>query len=123
MLGIFRASEIDNERKAMIKAVLESEGGFLSPEDSATFYASQDDRYKKIILKHTLGYLTTMHFSLNQTMATNDASPGPDKTEWGCGKPREKIVTKGGTGAIELGTIKVGAKYVIGMLEAGKGYS
>ena len=120
VLGIFRASEIDNERKAMIKAVLESEGGFLSPEDSATFYASQDDRYKKIILKHTLGYLTTMHFSLNQTMATNDASPGPDKTEWGVENPREKIVTKGGTGAIELGTIKVGAKYVIGMLEAVK---
>jgi hypothetical protein len=119
VLGIFRASEIDNERKAMIRAVLESEGGFLSPEASAKFYGGQDDRYKKIILKHTLGYLTTMHFSLNQTQATDSAPPGEikyDKND----ETGEDIKVQGGTGAIELGTIKVGATYVIGMLDAVK---
>lgn len=55
-----------------------------------------------------------MHFSLNQKQATNPAPPGPDKIEASPTDraPRGTKVTKGGTGAIDLGQIKVGAKYV-----------
>ena len=114
VLGVLRASEIDAERRAMIRGILDAEGGFLSPEQSAQFYASQDDRYKKIILEHTLGYLTTMHFSLNQAQATNSAPPGPAKVEAAPTEknPRATKIVKGGTGAVDLGQIKVGAKYV-----------
>jgi len=111
VLGVFRASEIDNERKAMIRAVLEAEGGFLSPGASAAFYGNQPPEYKKIILKHTLGYLTTLHFSLNQTQATDSAPPGKveyDKDD----ETGEKVKVSGGTGADDLGQIQVGAKYV-----------
>ncbi len=114
VLGVLRASEIDAERRGMIKGILDAEGGFLTPEESAVFYASQDDRYKRVILEHTLGYLSTLHFSLNQTQATNPAPPGPDKIEAAPTDkaPRGTKVVKGGTGAIDLGQIKVGAKYV-----------
>jgi len=115
VLGVLRASEIEAERKAMIKSVLLAPGGFLTPEQSAIFYAStQNPAFKKVILKHTLGYLTTMHFSMNQTQATNGAAPGPDKIERAPTKkdPRATKIVKGGTGADYLGEIKVGAKYV-----------
>ena len=114
VLGVLRASEIDAERRIMIKGILDAEGGFLTPEQSAQFYASQNDRHKKIILEHTLGYLTTMHFSLNQAQATNSASPGPNKVEPAPTPkdPRATKTVKGGVGAIHLGQIKVGAKYV-----------
>ena len=78
VLGVLRASEIDAERRAMIRGILDAEGGFLTPQESAVFYASQNDRHKKVLLEHSLGYLTTMHFSLNQAQATNPAPPGPD---------------------------------------------
>ena len=114
VLGVLRASEIDAERRAMISGILDAEGGFLTPEQSAQFYASQDDRYKKIILQHTLGYLTTLHFSLNQAQATNSAPPGPNRTQPDptAKDPRATKTVAGGTGAIDLGQIKVGAKYV-----------
>ena len=114
VLGVLRASEIDAERRAMISGILDAEGGFLTPEQSAQFYASQDDRYKKIILEHTLGYLTTMHFSLNQAQATNSAPPGPNRVQPAptAKDPRATKTVAGGTGAIDLGQIKVGAKYV-----------
>ena len=114
VLGVLRASEIDSERRAMINGILDAEGGFLTPEQSAQFYASQDDRYKKIILEHTLGYLTTLHFSLNQAQATNGAPPGPSRVQPAptAKDPRATKSVKGGTGAIELGEIKVGAKFV-----------
>ena len=113
VLGILRASEIEAERKAMIKSVLESEGGFLTPEQSATFYAqTKNPVFKKAILKHTLGYLTTLHFSLNQAQATSNAAPGPDTVEADPNDSRKEITVKGGTGADYLGEIKVGTKYV-----------
>lgn len=114
VLGVLRASEIDTERRGMIKGILDAEGGFLTPQESAVFYASQNDRYKRVLLEHSLGYLTTLHFSLNQKQATNPAPPGPDKIEASPTDraPRGTKVTKGGTGAIDLGQIKVGAKYV-----------
>ncbi len=111
VLGVLRASEIDAERRAMIRGILDAEGGFLSPQQSAAFYAQQDDRYKRIILEHTLGYLTTMHFSLNQTQATDKAPPGEikyDKND----ETGEDVKVRGGTGSQYLGEIKVGAKYV-----------
>jgi len=109
VLGILRASEIEAERKAMIKAVLDAEGGFLSPTASAKFYGSQPVEYKPTILKHTLGYLTTMHFSMNQTQATDKTAPGEVKYDKAKG---EDIKVSGGSGAVYLGEIKVGAKYV-----------
>ena len=114
VLGVLRASEIDAERRGMIKGILDAEGGFLTPEESATFYASQDDRYKRVILEHTLGYLSTLHFSMNQTQATNKDAPGPDEEVKAPTKkdPRATKIVKGGTGAVDLGQIKVGAKYV-----------
>ena len=111
VLGIFRASEIDAERKAMIKAVLETEGGFLSPGGSAAFYGNQPTEYKKIILKHTLGYLTTLHFSLNQKQATDKAPPGETKYDKD-DNTGEDVKVQGGVGADYLGEIKVGSKYV-----------
>jgi len=114
VLGVLRASEIDAERRGMIKGILDAEGGFLTPQQSAQFYALQDDKYKRILLEHTLGYLTTMHFSLNQAQATNGAPPGPDRVEPSPTPkdPRATKAAKGGTGAVDLGQIKVGAKYV-----------
>jgi len=114
VLGVLRASEIDAERRAMIKGILDAEGGFLTPQESAIFYASQDSRYKRVILEHTLGYLSTLHFSLNQAQATNPAAPGPNKVEAAPTEknPRGTKIVRGGTGAVDLGQIKVGAKYV-----------
>ena len=120
VLGVLRASEIKEERKAMIKAVLETEGGFLTPEQSATLYGqTTNPMFKKAMLKHSLGYLTTKHFSLNQTQATNGAAPGPDRTEKAPTEkdPRATKVVTGGTGADYLGEIKVGTKYVSEALE------
>ena len=120
VLGVLRASEIKAERKAMIKAVLDTEGGFLTPEQSATLYASTTNpMFKKTMLKHSLGYLTTMHFSLNQTQATNKALPGPTKIEKAPTEkdPRATKAVQGGTGAVYLGEIKVGTKYVAEALD------
>lgn len=119
VLGVLRASEIDAERRGMIKGILDAEGGFLTPAESATFYASQDDRYKRVILEHTLGYLSTLHFSLNQAQATNGAPPGPDSTVKAPTEkdPRATKVVKGGTGAVDLGQIQIGAKYVAEAME------
>ena len=114
VLGVLRASEIDAERRAMIKGILTAEGGFLTPEQSAQFYALQNDRFKRVLLEHSLGYLTTMHFSLNQAQATNPAPPGPSTLQPAPTKKdqRATATVKGGIGAIELGEIKVGARYV-----------
>ena len=120
VLGVLRATEIEAERKAMIKSVLETEGGFLTPEQSATLYAQTTNPvFKKAMLKHSLGYLTTKHFSLNQTQATSKAAPGPTKIEKAPTEkdPRATKTVQGGTGAEYLGEIKVGTKYVAEALE------
>jgi len=120
VLGVLRASEIDAERKEMIRSVLGAEGGFLTPEQSATFYAAtQNVEFKKVILKHTLGYLTTLHFSLNQAQATNSAPPGPTRIDRAPTQRNPQATTKttGGVGADYLGEIKVGAKYVAEALD------
>ena len=115
VLSVYRASEIEKERKATINAILDAEGGFLTPEASAEAYnQTKNPEFKKALLQHSLGYLNTMHFSMNQTQATNPATPGPDSTEADekSRDPAATKITKGGTGAIDLGAIKVGAKYV-----------
>jgi hypothetical protein len=115
VLSVFRASEIEAERKATLKGILEAEGGFLTPDDSAqVYFDTKNPAFKKALLQHSLGYLTTMHFSMNQAQATNGEAPGPDTpvkapTDT---NPRNTKIVKGGTGAIFLGEIKVGAKYV-----------
>ena len=110
--SVFRASEIEAERKEMIKSILDAEGGFLSPAVSAQVYDdTKNEAHKKALLKHTLGYLNTMHFSLNQKQATDSAPPGAakyDKED----ETGEDVKVQGGVGATYLGEIKVGAKYV-----------
>ena len=65
-----KADERAQEIVRMVK-----EGEFLSPEESMREYGllKSTDR-KKVALKNSWGYLTTGHFSLNQTQAIN---PGP----------------------------------------------
>ncbi len=110
--SVFRASEIEAERKEMIKSILNAEGGFLSPAASARVYdETKNEAHKKALLKHSLGYLNTMHFSLNQKQATDKTPPGEikfDKED----ETGENVKVQGGTSAIYLGEIKVGAKYV-----------
>jgi hypothetical protein len=115
VLSVYQASEIEKERRATISAVLDAEGGFLTPEASAVAYnATKNPDFKKALLRHSLGYLSTMHFSMNQSQATNSSPPGPDKKtpDEKSRNPAATKIAKGGTGAIFLGEIKVGAKYV-----------
>jgi hypothetical protein len=115
VLSVFRASEIEKERSATIKGILDAEGGFLTPQASAqAYFDAKNPEFKKALLQHSLGYLNTMHFSMNQTQATNTAAPGPNKevrapTDK---NPRNTKIVKGGTGAIKLGSIQVGAYHV-----------
>ena len=110
--SVFRASEIEAERKEMIRGILDAEGGFLSPAASAQVYDdTKNEAHKKALLKHSLGYLNTMHFSLNQKQATDSTPPGAvkyDKED----ETGEDVKVQGGVSAIYLGEIKVGARYV-----------
>jgi len=115
VLATQRASEIEAERKVMIQGILDAEGGFLSPSASAQVYnQTKNPEFKKALLKHSLGYLASMHFSMNQTQATNGEQPAGDREEPAptTKNSRNTKTVSGGTGAIELGEIKVGAKYV-----------
>jgi hypothetical protein len=113
--SVFRASEIEAERKATIKGILEAEGGFLTPQDSAkVYFDTKNPDFKKALLRHSLGYLNTMHFSLNQAQATNKAPPAGDKQvpDKDSRDPTATKIVKGGTGAIDIGVLKVGGSYV-----------
>jgi hypothetical protein len=82
VLATQRASEIEAERKVMIQGILDAEGGFLSPSASAQVYnQTKNPEFKKALLKHSLGYLASMHFSMNQTQATNGEQPAGDREE------------------------------------------
>ena len=81
------ASKKADERNQEIARMVQ-EGEFLDPEESARQYGmlKSADR-KKIALKNSWGYLTTGHFSLNQTQAITSGDP---------------------TNTINIGAIKVG---------------
>jgi len=81
-----KADERTQEISRMVK-----EGEFLSPEESARQYKMLGREQKKIALRNSWGYLTTGHFSLNQTQATNSGEP---------------------TNTIEIGSIMVGRRMV-----------
>ena len=69
------ASKKADERNQEIARMVQ-EGEFLDPEESARQYEmlKSADR-KKIALKNSWGYLTTGHFSLNQTQAITSGAP------------------------------------------------
>lgn len=81
-----QADERSQEIRRMVGA-----GEFLSPEESAREYKTMGRRQKRVALLNSWGYLTTGHFSLNQTQATNPGAP---------------------TNTIAVGSIKVGRNEV-----------
>lgn len=108
----YKPSEKKNERNRMLDDYLK-QGEFLSPAESARAYQELGASQKKVALLNSLGYLRTLHFSLNQTQATNPEPPSwQTREEPNPDNPRKPTVIKGGTGAVYLGEIKVGTKYV-----------
>jgi len=92
-----KAKAKTSQRKQMLSDLIKS-GGFLTPEESAEAYnnlAGQPQKQKQMLL-NTLGYLETYHFSLNQTQAINSGPP---------------------TNTIDVGTIRVGRKFVADAVE------
>ena len=91
---------------------MEKTGEFLSPLESAAAYgqwaAANDIEKMSTALYHTLGYLRTKHFFMNQTQATNSAPPViMPKGEGGI-----ESIKAGGTGADAIGFIQVGGFYI-----------
>jgi hypothetical protein len=94
---------IDSQTAAIKKSVrknqiaqMMSDGEFLSPEDSARAYKVLGESQKKQALLNTLGYLQTLHFSLNQTQSINPGEP---------------------TNTLNLGAIMVGRRMVANAME------
>jgi len=109
-------TEKKDKRKEMIGSLLAAEE-FLSPAESAMKYSQMSEPQRKIALVNTLGYLETLHFSLNQAQATNPEPPNwQERTEENPENPRKLKVIKGGTGAEYLGSIQVGTAHVAAAL-------
>ena len=91
------ASKKADERNREIVRMVQADE-FLSPEESMREYGmlKSSDR-KKIALKNSWGYLTTGHFSMNQTQATNTGAP---------------------TNTIEIGVIRVGRAEVANVVNS-----
>ena len=91
------ASKKADERNREIVRMVQADE-FLSPEESMREYGmlKSSDR-KKIALKNSWGYLTTGHFSMNQTQATNTGAP---------------------TNTIEIGVIRVGRSEVANVVNS-----
>ena len=91
------ASKKADERNREIVRMVQADE-FLSPEESMREYGmlKSADR-KKIALKNSWGYLTTGHFSMNQTQATNTGAP---------------------TNTIEIGVIRVGRAEVANVVNS-----
>ena len=79
-----------DERRLEIARMVQ-DGEFLSAEESAAVYKGLGSAQQKTALLNSYGYLTTGHFSLNQTRALNPGEP---------------------TNTLALGEIKVGTAYV-----------
>jgi len=108
----YKPSEKKSERNRMLDDYLK-EGEFLSPSESARIYQQLSAEQKKIALLNSLGYLRTLHFSLNQKQATNAEEPTwQTREEPNPTNPRKPKTVTGGTGAIYLGEINVGTRYV-----------
>tara|TARA_R110002074_G_scaffold116903_6_gene248469 strand:- start:6525 stop:8417 length:1893 start_codon:yes stop_codon:yes gene_type:complete len=108
----YKPSEKKSERNRMLDDYLK-EGEFLSPSESARIYGQLNSDQQKIALLNSLGYLRTLHFSLNQKQATNPEKPNwQSREEPNPNNPKKPKTISGGTGAIYLGEINVGTKYV-----------
>jgi len=86
-----KAKAKDSKRKLQIQNMV-AQGDFFSPEESARQYKMLGFEQKKIALKHSLGYLRNLKFSLNKTLALAPSEP---------------------TNTLYLGSINVGTAHVI----------
>jgi hypothetical protein len=108
----YKPKEKKSERNRMLDSYLEK-GEFLSPAESARAYQELNAAQKKIALENSLGYLRTLHFSLNQKQATNPEPPSwQSRQEPNPENLKKPKTIKGGTGAEYLGEIHVGTKHV-----------
>lgn len=108
----YKPSEKKNERNRMLDDYIK-QGEFLSAAESARLYEQLSSDQKKIALLNSLGYLRTLHFSLNQKQATNSEEPTwQTREEPNPNNPKKPKTVSGGTGAIYLGEINVGTRYV-----------
>lgn len=108
----YKPSEKKNERNRMLDDYIK-EGEFLSAGESARIYEQLNDDQKKIALLNSLGYLRTLHFSLNQKQATSSEEPAwQTREEPNPNNPKKPKTVTGGTGALYLGEINVGTRYV-----------
>jgi hypothetical protein len=92
-----KAKVLATARSKVLTGMLASEE-FASPEDSVALYNNPKltSEQRKVALKNSYGYLSTGHFSMNNSQS----------------------VTEGNTaGTIKLGTIMIGTKYVAEALE------
>jgi hypothetical protein len=91
------ASKKADERNREIVRMVQGDE-FLSPEESMREYNMlKNPERKKVALKNSWGYLTTGHFSMNQTQATNTGAP---------------------TNTIEIGVIRVGRSEVANVVNS-----
>tara|TARA_R110000744_G_scaffold120243_3_gene224070 strand:- start:784 stop:2676 length:1893 start_codon:yes stop_codon:yes gene_type:complete len=108
----YKPSKKKDARNGMLDNYLK-QGEFLSAADSARVYEQLSADQKKIALSNSLGYLRTLHFSLNQKQATNEEPPSwQTRTEPNSSNPKKPKTVSGGTGATYLGEINVGTKHV-----------
>jgi|2_EtaG_2_1085320.scaffolds.fasta_scaffold01126_2 hypothetical protein len=108
----YKPMQKKSERNRMLDDYLE-QGEFLSPAESAKMYSQLGAAQKKIALRNSLGYLRTLHFSLNQKQATNESAPSIQSKQVVDPKnPKKLVAVKGGAGAQYLGEIHVGTKHV-----------
>jgi len=112
LINKYSPTKKKDKRKEMIGALLAGDE-FYDAHESAMYYSQMSAPQQKIALVNTLGYLETLHFSLNQTQATNPEPPNwQPRTEENPDNPRKPRVIKGGTGAEYLGSINVGTAHV-----------
>jgi hypothetical protein len=112
LINKYSPSQKKDKRKEMIGSLIAADE-FLEPAESAMRYSQMSQSQRKIALVNTLGYLETLHFSLNQAQATNPEPPNwQERTEENPENPRKLKVIKGGTGAEYLGSINIGTAHV-----------
>jgi len=112
LINKYSPSQKKDKRKEMIGSLIAADE-FLEPAESAMRYSQMSEAQRKIALVNTLGYLETLHFSLNQAQATNPEPPNwQERTEENPENPRKLKAIKGGTGAEYLGSINIGTAHV-----------
>jgi len=92
-----KAKALASARSKVLTGMLASEE-FASPEDSVALYNNPKltSEQRKVALKNSYGYLSTGHFSMNNSQSVKEGNTA---------------------GTIKLGTIMIGTKYVAEALE------